>query len=61
MKRKQFAVIGIGRFGESLVNELCRLSYEVLAIDVNGERVNDTVGTATHASWNRLIYHLHIA
>ena len=49
MKNKQFAVIGIGRFGESLINELCRLGYEVLAIDVNGERVNDTVGTATHA------------
>ena len=49
MKNKQFAVIGIGRFGESLINELCRLGYEVLAIDVNEERVNDAVRTATHA------------
>jgi trk system potassium uptake protein TrkA len=49
MKNKQFAVIGIGRFGESLINELCRLGFEVLAIDVNEERVNDAVGIATHA------------
>lgn len=49
MKNKQFAVIGIGRFGESLVNELSRLGYEVLAIDVNEERVNEAVETATHA------------
>lgn len=49
MKNKQFAVIGIGRFGESLVCELSRLGYEVLAIDVNEDRVNDAVETATHA------------
>ncbi len=49
MKHKQFAVIGIGRFGESLIKELSRLGYEVLAIDVNEERVNEAVAIATHA------------
>lgn len=49
MKNKQFAVIGIGRFGESLVRELGRLGYDVLAIDVSEERVNEAIDIATHA------------
>lgn len=49
MKDKQFAVIGIGRFGESLINELSRMGYEVLAIDVDEDKVNDAIGVATHA------------
>lgn len=49
MKNKQFAVIGIGRFGESLVKELTRMGYEVLAIDVDENRINDAVEIATHA------------
>ncbi|MDD3268289.1 MAG: TrkA family potassium uptake protein [Syntrophomonadaceae bacterium] len=49
MKDKQFAVIGIGRFGESLIKELSRMGFEVLAIDVDEEKVNDIIGIATHA------------
>ncbi|WP_276624565.1 potassium channel family protein [Syntrophomonas wolfei] len=49
MKNKQFAVIGIGRFGESLIKELTRLGYEVLAIDVDENRINEAVGIVTHA------------
>lgn len=49
MKNKQFAVIGLGRFGESLIRELTNSGYEVLAIDTNNERVNDTAEFATHA------------
>ncbi|PKM77329.1 MAG: potassium uptake system protein [Firmicutes bacterium HGW-Firmicutes-15] len=49
MKEKQFAVIGIGRFGESLTKELTRMGHEVLAIDVDEEKVNDAVDFATHA------------
>lgn len=49
MKNKQFAVIGIGRFGQSLVEELTRLGYEVMAIDIDEEKINDTVEIATHA------------
>jgi trk system potassium uptake protein TrkA len=49
VKNKQFAVIGIGRFGESMVKELTRLGYEVMAIDIDEEKINDTVEIATHA------------
>lgn len=49
MKNKQFAVIGLGRFGENLIRELTNSGYEVLAIDTNNERVNDTAEFATHA------------
>lgn len=49
MKSKQFAVIGIGRFGESLIRELTEMGYEVLAIDAEEERVNNAVNIATHA------------
>lgn len=49
MKNKQFAVIGIGRFGESLIRELGQLGYDVLAIDVDEDKVNDAIDIATHA------------
>ncbi|MEA4926102.1 MAG: TrkA family potassium uptake protein [Syntrophomonadaceae bacterium] len=49
MKHKQFAVIGIGRFGGSLIKELTRLGHEVLAIDMDENRVNDAVDFSTHA------------
>lgn len=49
MKQKQFAVIGIGRFGGSLIRELTRMGHEVLAIDVDEDRVNDAAEYSTHA------------
>ncbi|MEN6461070.1 MAG: TrkA family potassium uptake protein [Syntrophomonas sp.] len=49
MKNKQFAVIGLGRFGESLIRELSSNGYEVLAIDTDNERVYDAADIATHA------------
>ncbi len=49
MKSKQFAVIGIGRFGSSLVRELTRMGNEVLAIDKDADRVNDAIEYCTHA------------
>jgi len=49
MKQKQFAVIGIGRFGSSLIKELTRMGHEVLAIDVDEDRVNDAADFSTHA------------
>lgn len=47
--KKQFAVIGIGRFGGSLIKELIRMGHEVLAIDLDEDRVNDAADFATHA------------
>lgn len=49
MKQKQFAVIGIGRFGSSLIKELTRMGHEVLAIDVDEERVNIAADYCTQA------------
>ncbi|KUG03325.1 trk system potassium uptake protein trka [hydrocarbon metagenome] len=48
-KRKQFAVIGLGRFGSSLIRELISMGYEVLAIDVDEQKVQEFVDIATHA------------
>ena len=41
MKPKQFAIIGLGRFGASLALELMEQGYEVLGIDRNEEVVED--------------------
>lgn len=47
--KKQFAVIGLGRFGGSVCRELYTMGHEVLAIDTNDERVNDFARYSTHA------------
>lgn len=49
MKKKQFAVIGVGRFGESLIAELARMGHEVLAIDTDEGRIDDIVDIATQS------------
>lgn len=47
--KKQIAVIGLGRFGMSMVKELDRLGHEVLAIDIDSERVNEITDDVIHA------------
>lgn len=47
--KKQFAVIGLGRFGGSLVEEFGHLGMDVLAIDKNKERVEKYEKFATYA------------
>jgi len=47
--KKQFAVIGLGRFGSSICNELMNLGMEVLAMDKSEERVNEFATIATQA------------
>ncbi|CAM3046736.1 TrkA family potassium uptake protein [Paenibacillus sediminis] len=49
MKKQQFAVIGLGRFGGALATELMDLGYEVLGIDRDEEVVNDMSELLTHA------------
>jgi trk system potassium uptake protein TrkA len=49
LRKKQYAVIGIGRFGESLIRELVRMGHEVLAIDTDESRVQDIADIATQA------------
>ncbi|NGQ94452.1 TrkA family potassium uptake protein [Brevibacillus sp. SYP-B805] len=46
---KQFAVIGLGRFGSSVARTLFEMDYEVLGIDEDEERVNDAIEHVTHA------------
>ncbi|HLS35192.1 MAG TPA: TrkA family potassium uptake protein [Bacillota bacterium] len=47
--KKEFAVIGLGRFGGSLCQELCEEGMHVLAIDIDEERVDAFKNVATHA------------
>lgn len=47
-KTKQFAVIGLGRFGTSVAMTLHKMGYEVLAIDSDEERVQEFSNEVTH-------------
>lgn len=49
LKNKQFAIIGLGRFGTSLLAELSQMGYDVLAIDNNEDKINEATDLATHA------------
>ncbi|MCS1351556.1 TrkA family potassium uptake protein [Mechercharimyces sp. CAU 1602] len=46
---KQFAVVGLGRFGGSVAKTLHDMGYEVLAIDRDPERVQEYAQIVTHA------------
>ena len=46
---KSFAVIGCGRFGSSIARTLYNLGNEVMAIDINEERVQEISEEVTHA------------
>ncbi|MCM3586261.1 TrkA family potassium uptake protein [Mesobacillus maritimus] len=47
--KKEFAVIGLGRFGGSICEELAELGMPVLAIDHKEERVSKFASIASHA------------
>ncbi len=46
---KQFAVIGIGRFGSSVAKTLYSLGHDVLTIDKDGDKVQEISDYVTHA------------
>ncbi|MCF6465208.1 potassium channel family protein [Clostridium sp. Cult2] len=46
---KQFVVIGCGRFGASVAGTLHNLGYEVLAIDADGDKVQEISEYVTYA------------
>ena len=46
---KSFLVIGLGRFGTSLAQELCQRGNEVLAIDIKEDRVQAAAELVTRA------------
>ncbi|UJF36455.1 potassium channel family protein [Paenibacillus hexagrammi] len=47
--KKQFAIIGMGRFGSSVAKTLSQLGFEVLAIDHRESVVQDVSMLVTHA------------
>ncbi|MFS0574407.1 TrkA family potassium uptake protein [Sporosarcina sp. 179-K 3D1 HS] len=47
--KKEFVVIGLGRFGGSIVRELINLGADVMAIDKSPERVDEFASIATQA------------
>ncbi len=49
MAKKTFAVIGMGRFGSSVVEELVKSGFDVLVIDRDEARVQKISKLATHA------------
>jgi len=49
MAIKQYAVIGLGRFGTSVARRLYEAGQEVLGIDANEEKVEDAELFVTHA------------
>lgn len=46
---KQFAIIGMGRFGTAVASTLLSLGHEVLAIDKDENRIKEISTSATHA------------
>ncbi|MEW4368237.1 potassium channel family protein [Paenibacillus kandeliae] len=49
MGRKQYAVIGIGRFGSSIAKTLSEMGFDVLAIDSDEHRVQEVSAIVTQA------------
>ncbi|MBE3581452.1 MAG: TrkA family potassium uptake protein [Thermoanaerobacteraceae bacterium] len=47
--KKQFAVIGLGRFGASVATALARLGCEVVGIDADAAKVEAVMNDITHA------------
>lgn len=49
-KKRQFAVIGLGRFGSSVALTLARSGHEVLAVDSDEEKVQKLSDEVTHVA-----------
>lgn len=49
MAKKQYAVIGMGRFGSSVAKSLYEMGFEVLAIDTNEAQIQTINNMVTHA------------
>ncbi len=47
--KKQFAVIGIGRFGYSLATNLYKLGHDVIAIDKDEEKIQNIADDVTYS------------
>ena len=49
-RRRQVAVLGLGRFGSAVARELTRLGHEVLAVDADAKAVQDLADEVTYAA-----------
>ncbi|KAF0135067.1 MAG: ktrC [Candidatus Saganbacteria bacterium] len=49
MAKKQFAVLGLGRFGQKVAKELCMRGQEVVVMDKDESKVNVIKDMVTHA------------
>lgn len=49
MAKKSFAVIGLGRFGQALIDELIRQDHDVLVMDKDPDRIQKVAKKATHS------------
>lgn len=49
IKMKSVLLIGLGRFGRHMAAKLNEMNHEVLAIDINEQRVNDVLPVVTSA------------
>lgn len=49
MKRKQFGVIGLGRFGSAMASTLAELGHDVIGVDGDQERVQQSADLITQA------------
>src|SRR5687767_4765206 len=49
-KRRQVAVLGLGRFGQAVALELTRLGHDVLAVDHDEKAVQSIADEVTHAA-----------
>lgn len=49
MSKKQFLVVGLGRFGTSIAETIYELGHDVLAIDKSEEKIQEISDSVTHA------------
>lgn len=49
MKKKSVLLIGLGRFGKNIAVKLNKLGHDVMAVDHNEDRVNETAPYVTNA------------
>jgi len=49
MSRKQFAILGMGRFGSAVGRTLASMGHDVLVVDSDEDRINEIANDVTHA------------
>ena len=49
--KKQVCVVGLGTFGSTIARELYQTGHDVLAIDIDEEKIQEMLGQVTYAVW----------